>query len=144
MRARLSILLAALLILQPAWMARAAGAQSSNSSDDSRATAIRQQVEAAGTGSQIEVKLLDNNKIRGRLISVGAEDFRVQTGEGETSVVHAVRFEDVESVKVFGQQSAAVASPNRSKISKRGKIMLVVGLSALIFGVVTFATTKGP
>jgi hypothetical protein len=144
MRERFSILLAALLMLQPALMARAEGGQSSDSVDNSQTAAIRQQVETAGVGSQVEVKLLDNNKIRGQLISIGTEDFRVKTGEDPNSVVHAVRFKDVKSIKFLQQPAAASANPNRSKITRRGKIMLVVGLSALIFGVVTYATTKGP
>jgi hypothetical protein len=142
MRETLSILLASFFVLQPALYARAAGGQSAN--DGSRTAAIRQTVEAAGVGAQIEVTLRDKNALRGRLISASSDDFIVQTGEDRTAVVHKVRFEDVESVNVENPATASAAHKPRSKISKRGKIMLVVGFAALIFGVVTYATTKGP
>ncbi len=142
MRGIVSILLASFLLFQPALNARAEGAQAANES--SRTAAIRQKVEAAGLGSQIEVTLLDKNKLQGRLISVGTDDFIVQSGEGPDSVTHLVRFEDVRSVKVFQQQAASTASQNKSKISRRGKMMLIVGVAALVFGIITFATTKGP
>ncbi len=142
MRGMLSMLLASFLLLQPALNSRAAGAQAANES--SRTAAIRQKVKAAGAGSQIEVTLLDKNKLQGRLISVGTDDFIVQSGEGPDSVTHLVRFEDVRSVKVFQQQAASTASQNKSKISRRGKMMLIVGVAALVFGIITFATTKGP
>ncbi len=142
MREKLSMLLAALLVLQPAWMARAQSAQTAE--ENSRTAAIRQQLEAAGAGAQVEVKL-HKRTLRGELISVGAEDFGLRVGEGESSGVFTIPYQDVKSIKFFQQKPAASnAVQSRSKISRRGKIMLAVGMAALVFGVVTYATTKGP
>jgi hypothetical protein len=142
-RAMVSMLLTWFFMLQPAFAARAAGAQSA--SDNAQAAAFRRQLQGAEPGAQVEVKLLDKNVFRGRLVSVGDEDFTMRSVEGIDIVSHRVRFEDIKSLKVEGANTAAApASAPRSGISKRGKIMLVVGFAALIFGVVTYATTKGP
>jgi hypothetical protein len=141
-RETLSMLLAGFFLLQPAVYARAAGAQAAN--DNPQAAAIRQKVEAAGIGSQVEVRLLDKNKILGRLMSVGSDDFVVKTGEDQTAVVHTIRFGDVESVKTATAVAISNAGSRGSRMSRRGKIMLVVGIAALVFGVITYATTKGP
>jgi hypothetical protein len=142
-RGTLAMTLAAFSLLQPAMNAIAEGAQAAASADNSQVK-VRQQMESAGVGSQVEVTLHDRNKLSGRLISVNADDFNVQTGEGQDAVSHLVRFEDVRSVKVFQQQAATSTPQSRSKLSKRGKMMLIVGAVVLVFGVVTFATTKGP
>ena len=145
-RALLSTLLAAFFLLQPAFCSRAAGAQAA--SDNSQTAEFRQQLQGAQPGAQVEVKLLDNNVFRGRLVSVGNNDFTLRTGEGMDTVSHRVRYEDIKSLKVEGAgriaAPATAAGRPRSGMSRRGKIMIVVGVAALVFGVVTYATTKGP
>ena len=146
-RALLSTLLAAFFLLQPAFCSRAAGAQAAN--DNSQTAEFRQQLQGAQPGAQVEVKLLDNNVFRGRLVSVGENDFTLRTGEGMDTVSHRVRYEDIKSLKVEGAGRIAAPATARAStphpgMSRRGKIMIVVGVAALVFGVVTYATTKGP
>ncbi|MGE5325946.1 MAG: hypothetical protein ACM3NO_02810, partial [Deltaproteobacteria bacterium] len=141
-RTILSLLLPAFFILQPAFNARAAGAQTAI--NNSRAAAFRQQLQGVEPGTQIKVKLLGHNDFRGQLVSVGVEDFTMRTGEGTDTSLLSLRFEDIKSLKVLGASGATTAGRPRSKMSRRGKIMLVVGFAALIFGIVTYATTKGP
>jgi hypothetical protein len=142
-RTMVSMLLVGFFMMQPAFAARAAGAKAA--SDNAQVAAFRRRLQGAEPGAQVEVKLLDKNVFRGRLVSVGDEDFILRSGDGMETVSHRVRFEDIKNLKVEGSSPAATAVRRpRKGISRRGKIMLVVGIAALVFGVVTYATTKGP
>jgi hypothetical protein len=144
MREILSILLAAFMLLQPAMNARAAGQQAASQAEGSRAAEIEQQVRAAQSGSILEVGLLNGQSLRGRLKSVGAEDFVLEPIDNQFSGDRVIRFDEAQSLVVEKPPATSPANRQRSKISKRGKIILVVGIAALLFGIVTFATTKGP
>jgi hypothetical protein len=144
-RAIVSILLTAFFMLQPAMDSRAREAQSQAAREESsHAAEIEQAVRAAASDSILEVTLLDGQKLHGRLKSVGEEDFVLEPIDNQFSGDRAVRFDAVKSLEIQKPMPASAANKQRSKLSKRGKIMLFVGVAALIFGVVTYATTKGP
>ena len=127
-RAMVSALLAAFLVLQPVFNSRAAAAQAAG--DTARTAAFRQQLQAAQPGAQVEVKLLDNNIFKGRLVSAGDDDFTVRTGDGMDTVSHRVRYEDVKSLKVEGASAAAAAS-NAGGVQEYRTGIRVVGLDHL-------------
>lgn len=147
-RSILSILLAAFFLLQPAISARAAAAQSAQ--EEARAAAIRKQVEAAGVGAKVEIRLLDNNRIQGLLTSVGSKDFTVLAGSAQAPVMQTIRFQDVKSFKATGAPPASTPTPApvaraprpRSPIATRAFLMLAIGISALVIGIATYIHTK--
>jgi len=64
-------------------------------------TAIKEQLDEIPIGKTIEVRLLrkDNNKIKGKLMSVSSESFEVQTVQSGKESTEKIAFADVKSVK---------------------------------------------
>jgi hypothetical protein len=80
-------------------------------------TAIKAQLDKIPIGKKVEVKLLrkDNNKIKGKLMSVSSESFEVQTTQSGKELTEKIAFTDVKSVK-------------KSGMSTTKKVLIVTGI----------------
>ena len=103
-RALLSVLLATILWVHCGLSGEAQVADTDSSSEASAAQrpTLKELVNRIQAGSQVEVRLLNQERIRGRLGEVSAETFSVQVAKGNQIDTRHLAFSDVKSVKQLG------------------------------------------
>ncbi len=82
----------------------ASGAVSPGQAGSEPKPALKEQVFQIPAGSQVEVRLLNKERLRGRLGEVSEEGFTVQIAQGNQIDTRKVAFGDVKSVKVIDKE----------------------------------------
>ena len=77
----------------------AAGAAPAGQSGTERKLTLKEQILKVPPGTMIEVRLLNKQKIRGRLGEITNEGFSLQTAQGDKVETQKIAFTDVKSVK---------------------------------------------
>ena len=103
-RALLSVLLATILWVHCGLSGKAqvAAADSSSEAVPAQRPTLKELVNRIQAGSQVEVRLLNQQRIRGRLGEVSTETFSVQVAKGNQIDTRHLAFSDVKSVKQLG------------------------------------------
>jgi hypothetical protein len=106
----LSVLLASILWVQSALSAEAEAAQATPTSNASASQkpALKEQVIQIPSGAQVEVRLLNKERIRGRLGDISDEGITVQIAQANRIETRQVAFSDVKSVKEVRKQRTAL------------------------------------
>jgi len=105
----LAALLASILWIQGAVSATAGTAEAvvTSQASTSKKPTLKEQVNQIPAGSQVEVRLLNKDRLRGRLGEVSDEGFTVQIVEGSRIETRNVAFGDVKSAKEIGKEHTA-------------------------------------
>ncbi len=92
---------------------------------------IKQRILEIPPGSTIEVRLLNKQKIRGRLGEVTDEGFSLTTAQGEKISTQKIAFNELKSVK-------------KVEGGKAGHVLLyaLAGIGALFVGLIIWAATR--
>jgi len=99
-----------------------------------RKLTVKERILEVPPGTMIEVRLLNKQKIRGRLGDLTNEGFSLKTAQGEKIETQTVSFTDLKSFKkVEGAKAAKTA----------GWILLGIGAGVGILLIVVFAVTLG-
>jgi len=103
-RGVLSVLLAAILWVHCGLSAKAevVGAGATSQASTSHKPTLKEQVIQIPAGSQVEVRLLNQERFRGRLGDVSDEGFTVQIAKGNQIETRKLAFGDVKSMKQIG------------------------------------------
>jgi hypothetical protein len=132
-RALLSVLLATILWVHCGLSGKAqvAAADSSSEASAAQRPTLKEQVTRIPAGSQVEVRLLNQERIRGRLGEVSAEAFTVQVAKGSQIETRRLAFSDVKSVKQLG--------------GGKGKYILIgVGIALVVIVVLAVVVLRNP
>jgi hypothetical protein len=127
----LSVLLASILWFLSGLSAKAetVGTAAASQANASQQPTLKEQVIQMPAGSQVEVRLLNKERFRGRLGEISDEGFTVQIAQENRIESRKVAFGDVKSVKVMG---------NNEK--KRG---ILIGVAAAFGILLVLALTIG-
>jgi hypothetical protein len=106
----LSVLLASILWVQSALSAEAEAAQATPTSNASASQkpALKEQVIQIPSGAQVEVRLLNKERIRGRLGDISDEGITVLIAQENRIETRQVAFSDVKSIKEVRKQRTAL------------------------------------
>jgi len=106
----LSVLLASILWVQSGLSARAEAAQAvpTSHASASQKPTLKEQVIQIPTGAQVEVRLLNKERLRGRLGDISDEGFSVLIAQENRIETRQVAFGDVKSVKEIRKQRTAL------------------------------------
>jgi len=109
-RGPLSVLLVSILWVQSGLSAKAEAAQAvpTSHASASQKPTLKEQVIQIPTGAQVEVRLLNKERIRGRLGDISDEGFTVLIAKGNQIETRQVAFGDVKSVKEVRKQRTAL------------------------------------
>lgn len=109
-RGPLSVLLASILWVHSGLFAKAEAAQAvpTSHASASQKPTLKEQVIQIPTGAQVEVRLLNKERIRGRLGDISDEGFTVLIAQENRIETRKVAFVDVKSVKEIGKQRTAL------------------------------------
>ncbi|MGA3167481.1 MAG: hypothetical protein ABSF14_15365 [Terriglobia bacterium] len=130
-RALLSVLLATVLWVHSGLSGKAevAAADSSPEAVPAERPTLKEKVTRIPAGSQVEVRLLNQERIRGRLGEISAEAFTVQVAKGNQIDTRRLAFSDVKSVKQLG--------------GEKGKYILIgVGIALVVIVVLAVVVTR--
>ncbi len=94
---------------------------------------LKERILEVPPGTMIEVRLLNKQKIRGRLGEVTDEGFSVQTAQGNKIDTQKVAFTDVKSVKKLEGSTG-------TKIGK-GVVYALAGVGVLTFALIIWAAS---
>ncbi len=136
MRDIICLLLASMLFATTTLEAKvgAAGAVPAGQAGTERKQTVKERILEVPPGTMIEVRLLNKQKIRGRLGDLTNEGFSLKTAQGEKIETQTVSFTDLKSFKkVEGAKAAKTA----------GWILLGIGAGVGILLIVVFAVTLG-
>jgi len=86
-------------------------------------------------GTMIEVRLMDKNKVRGRLGEVTNEGFSLQTAQGNKIETQKIAFTDVKSLK-------KVEGETTGKKFSRGVIYGLAGIGVLMVILIIWAASR--
>jgi hypothetical protein len=130
-RGTLSFLLASILWVHCGLYAKAEvlRAVASSQASGSQKPTLKEQVVQIPAGSQVEVRLLNKERLRGRLGEVSDETITVQIAQADRIDTRKVAFGDVKSVRVIGNES-----------KKRG---ILIGVAAAFGTLLVLALTIG-
>jgi len=103
----ISILVASILWVQSGLSVKAESASAAAGSQASRSQkpTLKERVIQIPTGAQVEVRLLNKERLRGRLGEISDEGFTVQIAQGSRIEIHKVAFSEVKSVKEIRKQN---------------------------------------
>jgi hypothetical protein len=106
----LSVLLASVLWVQSGFSAKAEaiGAAAASQASASQKPTLREQVIQIPAGAQVEVRLLNKERFRGRLGEVSDEGFTVLIAQENRIETRQVVFGDLKSVKEIRKQRTAL------------------------------------
>jgi hypothetical protein len=104
-------------------------AVASSQASGSQKPTLKEQVVQIPAGSQVEVHLLNKERLRGRLGEVSDETITVQIAQADRIDTRKVAFGDVKSVRVIGNES-----------KKRG---ILIGVAAAFGTLLVLALTIG-
>ena len=106
----LSVLLASILWVQSGLFAKAeaVGAAVASQPSASKKRTPKEQVIQIPTGAQVEVRLLNKERLRGRLGDISDEGFTVLIAQENRIETRQVVFSDVKSVKEIRKQRTAL------------------------------------
>ena len=109
-RGPLSVLLVSILWVQSGLSAKAEAAQAvpTSHASASQKPTLKEQVIQIPTGAQVEVRLLNKERVRGRLGDISDEGFSVLIAKGNQIETRQVAFGDVKSVKEVRKQRTAL------------------------------------
>jgi hypothetical protein len=102
----LSLFLASVLWVHSGLSAKAetVGAAAASQASGSREPTLKEQVIQIPAGAQVEVRLLNKERLRGRLGNISDEGFTVQIAQGNRIETRTVAFGEVKSVKEIRKQ----------------------------------------
>jgi TRAP-type mannitol/chloroaromatic compound transport system substrate-binding protein len=108
-RCVISLLLVSVLWVHSGLFAKAetARAVATSQASASQKPTLKEQIIQIPTGVQVEVRLLNKERLRGRLGEVSDEGFSVQIAKGNQIETRKVAFSDVKSVKEIRKRHTA-------------------------------------
>jgi len=108
-RCVISLLLVSVLWVQSGLFAKAetARAVATSQASASQKPTLKEQIIQIPTGAQVEVRLLNKERLRGRLGEVSDDGFIIQIAKGNQIETRKVAFSDVKSVKEIRKQHTA-------------------------------------
>ncbi|MGD0921486.1 MAG: hypothetical protein ABSA70_06945 [Terriglobia bacterium] len=109
-RGPLSVLLVSILWVHSGLSAKTAAAQavSTSHASASRKPTLKEQVIQIPTGAQVEVRLLNKERIRGQLGDISDEGFTMLIAQEDRIETRQVAFGEVKSVKEIRKQRTAL------------------------------------
>ena len=95
---------------------------------------VQERVMEVPPGAMIEVRLIDKQKLRGRLGEVTSEGFSLQTAQGNKIETKKLAFSDVKSIKKTGETAG--------KGIGKGVIYGLAGIGALMLILIIWAASR--